>query len=825
MSGNIDRFKNSEEYQNYVKRTTDEIFKEREKVSKREVFTIFSDKIDKLNSQGLKRLNEICAIDNDGTTINKDEMMMIYSLLDLDISKSLPDGNIDSENSVLNLASDEEFRRVKDSLIKLYQKQKSEPDVHKNQKSDNDMLLKDSAKIVKNFETDIPEFNAADYTIDALKKRFPEPEYQVYEEQSYITGLPPATIIKKDGKEVARVVDFSQDEVVVSLSKYDDHGNLTLRTFLRNGQAYRTEETKYQYDKNGNIVSERRYEDGKMKGGSYKEYDDNNSVTYEAMLDGNGKPYSIRETKYKYINEYYVKKENGELETVFESDIVDTQEELEYRRSVGTTAYLKSDIDSVYHHPMVDTEILRDANGNVIEEYQSWDIDENGNERPEIKKHSPLADEIYAAICAKTSLGIPTTDMDGLKIAMAKVDNSNIQNIMYYFKTTYGTDLLTAIKQEWGARISNNSEMNAIIDRLKTLIAESGSYEQTNEYLLEAMSGIPDMDFIEKIMMNKNFSPIITNDYFLEHTGKSFIQFIMDKNLTMSLENREKLIRHIIDRSIGTPEDYNNNVRFDMDGLRKQAYDELNTQLNKIGTMDASRLEQILQSKGFNTGYKDPNLPNGKIDKMFSQGYAGDCWLIAPIMAIALTSNADKYFSKILSTDDLGNVSVNLNGAEKPYTITKQDIAYGGFLKGASGDGDVKAIEQAVEKRLVELGRTKKEALDGGTIYDAFILLVGQENLKCYNLSELTPDFIKEKFNYKNNAAILGRYDSEHVINKAFNSKGEPVELLSKHGFAVSRVDNNYVYFIDPNIGKEEYHISIEDLSKAFDTCAIATLD
>ena len=49
--------------------------------------------------------------------------------------------------------------------------------------------------------------------------------------------------------------------------------------------------------------------------------------------------------------------------------------------------------------------------------------------------------------------------------------------------------------------------------------------------------------------------------------------------------------------------------------------------------------------------------------------------------------------------------------------------------------------------------------------------------------------------------------------------------LQNKHGWAISRTDDKYVYFIDPNVGTEEWHISIEDFKKAFDTCAVATLD
>ncbi len=49
----------------------------------------------------------------------------------------------------------------------------------------------------------------------------------------------------------------------------------------------------------------------------------------------------------------------------------------------------------VENYPIETSEIVRDANGNIIEEYRMWDRDVYGNETEEIDRHSPLADQRF----------------------------------------------------------------------------------------------------------------------------------------------------------------------------------------------------------------------------------------------------------------------------------------------------------------------------------------------------------------------------------------------------------------------------------------------
>ena len=816
MNNEINSFKNSDEYRNFLNEKTEKLFNGRAKISKREFLSLFSDAFSEFNTTGKKRFEKISNMDGDNTTISKKEMIAFYTLIDLDISGKIPDGKIDVKNSVINNSDDKNFESIKDRITS----EKIEPATLKAPNTDEDKILFQSLE-VQNPNDSKPRFNPDDYTIEKIKEKFPEPKFQVKTFQLF-PGVAPLTHIYEEGKAIG-YVSVEGDDVYTGRYYYDDHGNTIKSIDMRNGEITKEKAYKYSYDEHGNITYKQRFEDGKLLGSEYTEYNEYNHPVLEITISPDGKQISRKEKQYNTFVSTYVLDENGIETEVSPEQLVETQQEVDLLRAEEYEAYLISDVVKKEINQFVSAEVVYDENGIVIREYREGTRDDkSGQEIPGIEDHSPVADDIYKAINAKNKLGLPTTDMELLKESIAKLTPSNFQIISSFYELKSGKTLVEDLESEWGARITDNKDMKEILRKVKLLTAEHGTQKGYTALLKDELEGTPSVEVLDKLIYSDNLWRY--KDIVEAQTGKSIIQSIMDKYLTLSLEKRKEYITYIMDEIIGWNEgepDYAG-----MKEYREKVYAEFNRQLEKIGTMDATKLEQLLGAAPRNTKYKEKNIMNGKIDMDFSQGYNGDCWLMSAIMAINLTPGGEKYFARILHPNSDGNEDVKFPDAENAYTITKKDVEIGGFLNSSNGDVDVKAIEKAAEKYLMDLGYKGSDPLNDGNLISAGLkILAGNDRVKIYTQQEMTPDFINREFSKSDNAVVIGRYNTKHTVNEALNVNGEKVELQNGHGFALTRIDENFVYFVDPNYSKVELHISKEDYIKAFDECAVAAFN
>jgi len=226
---------------------------------------------------------------------------------------------------------------------------------------------------------------------------------------------------------------------------------------------------------------------------------------------------------------------------------------------------------------------------------------------------------------------------------------------------------------------------------------------------------------------------------------------------------------------------------------------------------------------------KPENQPNGKIDKDFKQGATGDCWLLAGIAAKASTPEGLEDLNKMLSVDDKGNVTVEIEG--KQYKFSKEALESNKEL--STGDLDVRALEAAVRSIRNESQNNTpsswtgdKNVLNGGTINEMFhFLSFGKEgggNTEWHSMdkdSDLAIDILKHNNTpdaLGKKAMVAGTGNNDISNLKAFDENNNPVELVNHHAYAAIKADEEYVYLKNPHDTSQTLKMSHEDFKSAF---------
>lgn len=207
------------------------------------------------------------------------------------------------------------------------------------------------------------------------------------------------------------------------------------------------------------------------------------------------------------------------------------------------------------------------------------------------------------------------------------------------------------------------------------------------------------------------------------------------------------------------------------------------------------------------------NISNGKIDSSYNQHGTGDCWLISAITSILNKDIGKNYIENLIKiNEETDCTEVYLPGAEKIYSIKNEYIQNATHL--ANGDGDIRALELAVETYLKEvayennarisLNEGKKIDIDGNFSSLAYKLLLGNSE-KVLNLEDID-------WNSKNKVYTVA-IDYNNLKTLSVCEKITEV-LTPHHAYSVLKSDEKFLYLYDPNISIDINNIDEEKIKK-----------
>ena len=206
--------------------------------------------------------------------------------------------------------------------------------------------------------------------------------------------------------------------------------------------------------------------------------------------------------------------------------------------------------------------------------------------------------------------------------------------------------------------------------------------------------------------------------------------------------------------------------------------------------------------------------PNGKIDKDFKQGEAGDCWLLASIISLAETPEGQKKLNSIVQHDGNGNVLVKLNG--QTYTVDKTALET--IDTYAEGDLDVRAIEIAMGWDRLRTESTHQNTdypIDGGKSFEALELMFGKTAG-----TTIIDDALVNRIRQGNDFVVVGT-GKNTPEQTALDENGNSVNLFGQHAYSVIKADENYVYLKNPHDSSHTLKMTPDDFKAAFVSAGI----
>lgn len=201
----------------------------------------------------------------------------------------------------------------------------------------------------------------------------------------------------------------------------------------------------------------------------------------------------------------------------------------------------------------------------------------------------------------------------------------------------------------------------------------------------------------------------------------------------------------------------------------------------------------------------------------FSQDGKGDCWLISALKALNNSEKGKDIIKSCLSADNAGNITVNLKGVDKTYTITNDEInAAIDSENSALGDKDAIAIELAFEKHIKSAIDSKKtnsnmDSINAGrySMGDDYLYggrpKVAIETLTGLNVSTISRSKDKNIVVQDHVALLKGMNEDtlkpfmdnkDYTIIVSVDGADEKRKDLA-HGFAFKGYDENFVYLED----------------------------
>lgn len=236
----------------------------------------------------------------------------------------------------------------------------------------------------------------------------------------------------------------------------------------------------------------------------------------------------------------------------------------------------------------------------------------------------------------------------------------------------------------------------------------------------------------------------------------------------------------------------------DSSDLEEQFRCEMEKQRNCWGRANGEKLDKIAYLLVARLENRPTHRANGKIDSDFTQGYVGDCWLLAGIQSIANNRTARRTLNNCLKVAPNGDITVTLKGVNRQYTVSKAELNR--YRELSAGDLDVRAIEIAVNKYFQEAYQSGQESvpdIHGNTINKAFDILLGP------GIAQTTENIDDNIFRQIQNGNYLALTAcGQNTRGVAHNSNGEERELFANHAYSIIGTQNNYVLIKNPGTGE-----------------------
>lgn len=243
--------------------------------------------------------------------------------------------------------------------------------------------------------------------------------------------------------------------------------------------------------------------------------------------------------------------------------------------------------------------------------------------------------------------------------------------------------------------------------------------------------------------------------------------------------------------------------------------------------LDAAKVNEI--SKVINSGIyetiqKDIEKQgiSGEIDEDFSQGDIGDCWLLASIKSISYTPKGQEILKNCISVNEEGAIAVTLQGVGKTYIISRDEFKENKNY--SQGDGDVKAIEIAMEKYMKENNIGNNTIEEGGWMGLAYeVLIDNSEKIQGTPVKECGDDIIK-KAKDPNFICTVSSYEAKDAWVKgvfAQDEEGNDVQIRTYHAYSVVNSDDRFVYLVNPWDSGTTLKLTHDDFKKTFDEAAV----
>ena len=412
----------------------------------------------------------------------------------------------------------------------------------------------------------------------------------------------------------------------------------------------------------------------------------------------------------------------------------------------------------------------------------------------------------------------------------------NCSNTIFYNSQTQLHDD-NKTKNDINNYIKSLNENNILDNFIK--YSENGQSLITDILKHDNLSKEEKLENINKIMqlllnyMKKNNENLYTKD--LEANYKKILNF-MEKNKygNYTIKNLDTLFNELIIR-YGAAELEKVFIR-NNDGTLSKEIDKENIDNNIIGIEDFSKqdLKELYQY----CSRPNEKVANGKIDNEIYQGSVGNCWLLASIKALTNNEETLKKLEQLIEVKENGDVIVELKGAKKKYTITKEELQ--NKKEFSRGDKDVNALDIAIDRYIKEQNLTLKwyqrlarmfnkdkidplsteiGAFGDNTISQAYSILFGEENLNIFYVKINHPNQeLIQHLKSGNEVVVTGTLNPKvHEIN-AKDENGEDYKLITNHAYTIISADENNVILLNPRNTEKKIIVSIKDYLNSFDS-------